>query len=225
MTGYRVEDFAADVVPFLDVLGIDRAVLAGHSGSCPTVHRVAIDRPEIVAGLVLEASPTTLHGDARLEEFVETVVSDLADPISAEFARSFIVETSSEGLDPKVLDQLVDELLKVPARVRTETFAGLLQLRRHPRTGANHRTGTVDLGRGRCARRTRHAGPAGRAHSRHDHNRVPRRRTHPAVGGLVALRRRCRNVRSDDGCDIGDSSRARRADRQRPTRHDPVEGL
>ena len=71
MTGYRVEDFAADVVPFLDVLGIDRAVLAGHSGSCPVVRRVAIDQPERVAGLVLEASPTTLHGDPRLEEFVD----------------------------------------------------------------------------------------------------------------------------------------------------------
>jgi non-heme chloroperoxidase len=127
MTGYRVEDFAADVVPFLDVLGIDRAVLAGHSGSCPVVRRVAIDQPERVAGLVLEASPTTLHGDARLEEFVETVVLDLADPISADFARSFIVETSSDGLNPKVLDQVVDELVKVPARVWTETFTGLLR--------------------------------------------------------------------------------------------------
>ena len=127
ITGYRVEDFAADVVPFLDVLGIDRAVLAGHSGSCPVVRRVAIDQPERVAGLVLEASPTTLNGDTQLEEFVTTVVSGLADPIPADFARSFIVDTSSEGLDPKVLDQLVDELLKVPARVWKETFARLLR--------------------------------------------------------------------------------------------------
>ena len=50
--GYRVEDFAADVVPFLDALGIERAVLAGHSGSCLIVRRVAIDSPERVAGLV-----------------------------------------------------------------------------------------------------------------------------------------------------------------------------
>jgi pimeloyl-ACP methyl ester carboxylesterase len=80
-----------------------------------------------VAGLVLEASPTTLCGDARLEGFVEAVVSDLKDPISADFARSFVVDTSSEGLDPAVLDQLVDDLLKVPARVWREMFARLLQ--------------------------------------------------------------------------------------------------
>ena len=66
-TGYRVEDFAADVLLFLDALGIERAVLAGHSGSCLVARRVAIDQPERVAGLVLEASPTTLHGHAGLE--------------------------------------------------------------------------------------------------------------------------------------------------------------
>jgi hypothetical protein len=32
--GYAVEDFASDVVPLLDALRIERAVLAGHSGSC-----------------------------------------------------------------------------------------------------------------------------------------------------------------------------------------------
>jgi non-heme chloroperoxidase len=127
MTGYGVEDFAADVAPFLDVLGIDRAVLGGHSGSCPVARRVAIDQPERVAGLVLEASPTTLHGDARLEAFVKTVLSDLEDPIGAEFARSFVVDTSSEGLDPAVLEQLVDQVLEVPARVWKEMFARLLQ--------------------------------------------------------------------------------------------------
>ena len=105
MSGYRVEDFAADVVPFLDVLGIDRAVLAGHSGSCPVVRRVAIDQPEHVAGLVLEASPTTLHGDARLEEFVETVVSDLAEPDQRQlrpllYRRDLVGGARPQGLGP-----------------------------------------------------------------------------------------------------------------------------
>jgi pimeloyl-ACP methyl ester carboxylesterase len=56
-SGYRVEDFAADVVPLLDGLGIERAVVAGHSGSCLVARRVAIDAPERVAGLVLEDHP------------------------------------------------------------------------------------------------------------------------------------------------------------------------
>ena len=125
-TGYRVEDFAADVVPLLDGLGVERAVLAGHSGSCPVARRVAIDYPERVDGLVLEASPTTLRGDAGLEGFVASVISGLQDPIDPVFLRSVVVDTSSKDVSPEVLDQLVGELAKVPARVWKEMFASLL---------------------------------------------------------------------------------------------------
>lgn len=125
-TGYRVEDFAADVVPMLDALDIDRAVLAGHSGSCMVVRRVAIDRPDRIAGLVLEASPTTLRGHTGLKAFVGSVVCALEDPISPDFARSFLVDTSADEVAAELIDRLVDELLKVPARVWKETFAGLL---------------------------------------------------------------------------------------------------
>jgi non-heme chloroperoxidase len=126
-TGYRVEDFAADVPRLLDALLIDQAVLAGHSASCLVARRVAIDVPGRVAGLVLEASPATLAADVRLEEFVKSVVSGLEDPIDVDFARSFIVDTSSGDVRPEVLDALVGELLKVPARVWRETFAGVLE--------------------------------------------------------------------------------------------------
>jgi non-heme chloroperoxidase len=121
-----VEDFAADVVPLLDGLGIERAVLAGHSGSCLVARRVAIDQPDRVAGLVLEASPTTLRGDPGLESFLESVVSSLTDPIDPTFARSFVADASSAELPPELLDQLAGEILKVPARVWKEMFAGLL---------------------------------------------------------------------------------------------------
>jgi non-heme chloroperoxidase len=126
-TGYRVVDFAADVPPLLDALGIERAVLAAHSGSCLFARRVALDRPERVAGLLLEAAPTTLRNDPRLERFVESVVSTLEDPIDADFARSFIVDTSSADIGPEAVARLTSELLKVPAHVWRETFGGLLQ--------------------------------------------------------------------------------------------------
>ena len=126
-TGYRVVDFAGDVVALLDAVRIERAVLAGHSGSCLVARRVAIDSPERVAGLVLEASPTTLRGNAALEAFVESVVSHIEDPIDPDVARSMLVDTSSSDVASEVLDQLVGELLKVPARVWREVFAELLQ--------------------------------------------------------------------------------------------------
>lgn len=122
-TGYRVEDFAADVPRLLDDLAIERAVLVGHSGSCLVARRVAIDHPVRVAGLVLEASPTTLRDDARLASFV----ADLPDPIDPASARSFVVDTSSDEIAAEFVDVLVDEVLKVPAPVWRETFAGLLE--------------------------------------------------------------------------------------------------
>jgi pimeloyl-ACP methyl ester carboxylesterase len=125
-SGYRVEDFAADAVALLDALDVERAVLAGHSGSCLVARRVALDHPERVAGLILEASPTTLRGSSGLIEFVDAVVSTLHDPIDADFARSFVADTSSDQLAPALLDELVAELLKVPAAVWKDMFTDLL---------------------------------------------------------------------------------------------------
>jgi len=126
-TGYRVQHFADDAVFLLDALGVDRAVLAGHSGSCFVARRVAVDHPNRVAGLILEASPTTLHGDPRLHDFVTAVLAGLEDPISPDFARSVVRDTSSEDVPSDVVEQLVEELLKVPARVWREVFADLLE--------------------------------------------------------------------------------------------------
>jgi pimeloyl-ACP methyl ester carboxylesterase len=125
--GYGVHDLAGDVVPLLDALGIERAVLAGHSGSCLVSRRAALDHPERVAGLVLEASPTTLRGDKALEGFAASVVAGLEDPIDREFARAFVVDTSSNDVSPELIDGLTDELLKVPARAWREMFSDLVQ--------------------------------------------------------------------------------------------------
>ena len=125
-SGYRVEDFAGDVVPLLDALGIERAVLAGHSGSCLVARRVALDHPERVAALLLEASPATLRNDSQLVDFVQQI-AEMEDPISRDFARSFITDTSSADIGADLVSVLVAETLKVPARVWRGTFAGLIE--------------------------------------------------------------------------------------------------
>ncbi len=50
---YRYEDLADDLLRVLDERGIDRAVLAGASMGGHTALRVALERPERVAGLVV----------------------------------------------------------------------------------------------------------------------------------------------------------------------------
>jgi pimeloyl-ACP methyl ester carboxylesterase len=126
-TGYRIEDLASDVSPLLDGLAVERAVLVGHSGSCLVARRVALDAPDRIAGLFLEASPLTLRGDDNLRRFVDAVLSTLTFPIDRDFARSFVADTSSENLDPRLVELLVDDLLKVPAGAWNEMFSSLLE--------------------------------------------------------------------------------------------------
>ncbi len=123
-SGYEVKDFAQDVVELLAALHIDRAALVGHSGSCLVTRRVALDHPEQITGLVLEASPVNLKFEAA-QVFVNSVMG-LADPIDPDFARSFIAGTSSEKVPAETTDILVAEVLKVPARVWHEMFEGLI---------------------------------------------------------------------------------------------------
>jgi pimeloyl-ACP methyl ester carboxylesterase len=124
--GYAVEDFAGDVVEVLDALGSERVVLVGHSGSCLAARRVALDHPERVAGLVLEASPTSLNGEPALRDFVNTAILRLSDPIDPEFARAFLVDTASEHVAPEIVGVLVEDILKVPARVWHALFEALI---------------------------------------------------------------------------------------------------
>jgi len=124
--GYTIVDLAGDVVEVLDALGIGRAVLVGHSGSCLVARRVALDHPERVAGLVLEAAPTSLRADPALEEFMNSVVLTLVDPIDPDFARSFVTDLSSERVAPEFVDTLVEDILEVPARVWLAIFSELM---------------------------------------------------------------------------------------------------
>src|ERR671921_2561304 len=51
--GYRPEDFAADIVGFMDTVGISRAVLVGTSSGGLVSQFVASSRPDRVLALVL----------------------------------------------------------------------------------------------------------------------------------------------------------------------------
>ncbi len=68
-----VEDYAADMLALLDGLGLDSAVVIGHSMGAAIGLMLALHHPQRVAGLV------TLGGGARLPipaEVLETVLSD-----------------------------------------------------------------------------------------------------------------------------------------------------
>ena len=123
-TGYRVEDFAADVVPLLDALNIERAVLAGHR-----VHADAESRPRI--HIASQDCSSKRSDDAPRPRAAAPLRRDCGHQAGRShqpgFARSFVVDTSSENVAPGLVYLLVEEILAVPARVWKQTFAGLLE--------------------------------------------------------------------------------------------------
>jgi pimeloyl-ACP methyl ester carboxylesterase len=121
---YTVEDFAADVVGFLDAVEVGRATLVGHSGSCLVARRVAEAHPERVARLVLIGSPRSL-GDTQEELELQTAVRALQDPVPVQFARELQGGAAHVALPEAFFERLVAESLKLPARVWKSALDGL----------------------------------------------------------------------------------------------------
>jgi non-heme chloroperoxidase len=113
--GYALADVGGDVVALLDDLGIESAVILGHSMGTIVAERIAIDQPDRVAGLVLMgARPTFAVPD--MGELYEAVAT-LSDPVDPGFIREFQESTVVRPVAPGLIDTAVAESRKLPARV------------------------------------------------------------------------------------------------------------
>ena len=124
---FTVPDHSADVVALLDALGIERAILVGHSGSAFVARHVARTHPDRVLGLVLLDSPLALDGE-WLREFLESVQA-LSDPVPETFVRDFQAGAAYAPLPGDFFERLVRESAKMPARVWSDELEGLLAYR------------------------------------------------------------------------------------------------
>ena len=125
--GYRTRDFAADIAAFVDTLGLGRVVIVGHSMGATNGQRFAIDHPERTLALVLAASFASYRDNPVVTELWESGMSTLTDPIDPAFVREFQESTLARPVSPALLDTVVAESLKVPARVWRAAFAGFLE--------------------------------------------------------------------------------------------------
>jgi pimeloyl-ACP methyl ester carboxylesterase len=114
----------ADAVAFLDAARIERAILVGHSGSCLTARRVAVNHPDRVAGLVLIGAPLSLAKPAVLT--FQAAEHALEDPVPAQFVREFQAGAVHVPLPEGFLEGLVAASLKLPARVWKRALDGLV---------------------------------------------------------------------------------------------------
>jgi len=123
-SGYTFPDFAADVLAFMDAKGLRQATIVGHSMGSFVAQHVAVAAPERVRKLVLVGSATTVHNNVVLE--LQREVGGLRDPVSPKFVREFQTSVVSQTVPNEFMDQVIQESLKVPARVWRDVMAGML---------------------------------------------------------------------------------------------------
>lgn len=123
--GYRAEDTAADIVGFMDAVGIGRTVLVGSSSGGLVSQVVASTHPHRVSALVLISTPATLADKPGVAAMWDEI-SILEDPLARDFVEGFVRSTSPRSVPDEFVDVLTAESLKVPARVWKETLRGLI---------------------------------------------------------------------------------------------------
>jgi non-heme chloroperoxidase len=127
-SGYRPQDFAADLATFMDALGLGPAVVVGHCMGSSVAQRFAIDHPTRVLGLVLIGSRATWRSQPDVMQLCDYVLSTLTDPVDPGFVREFQESTLAQPVPPSYLDAVVQESLKLPARVWKAVFGeGVLE--------------------------------------------------------------------------------------------------
>ena len=123
-SGYLFSDFAGDLAAFMDVTDLENAVIVGHSMGSAVAQRFAIDHPDRVKGLVLVGSFASMRGNPVVQDFWDSTVSRITDPVDPAIVRAFQESTIYTSVPPTFYEMVVQESLKVPARVWLEAFAG-----------------------------------------------------------------------------------------------------
>lgn len=126
MPDYRTRDFAADAAAFLQARGMAPAVVVGHSMGAANAMRLAIDRPDLVRGLVAAGAFASFADKPQLVDFVRTTIATLGDEVPRELADEFQRETLFAATAPGLVETMVDECLRTPAAVWRAAFARLL---------------------------------------------------------------------------------------------------
>jgi pimeloyl-ACP methyl ester carboxylesterase len=122
---YRTRDFAADAAGFIETLGLERALVVGHSMGSVNAMRLAIDHPQRVIGLVLAGAFATFRGNPGIAQFHRDAIVPLHDPIEPAFVAEWQRSTLARPIDPAYFDAIVRETLKVPAAVWHGAFGAL----------------------------------------------------------------------------------------------------
>jgi non-heme chloroperoxidase len=124
-SGYRARDFAADVAEFLCARKLPPVLLVGHSMGAANAMRLVLDHPQRVRALVAAGAFARFDDKPELAAFIREQILPLTDPVPRELARAFQLDTIAGPVAHGLVDAMVDESLRVPARVWRDAFAAL----------------------------------------------------------------------------------------------------
>lgn len=125
--GYRTDDFVADLVALVEALELPPVVVVGHSMGSTHALRLAMDRPDLVRGVVGLATFASYGDKPELVQWIADVVRPLADPVPGELAHEFQSSTVARPIAPGVLERMTAQSLRVPAHAWRGLFDGLLE--------------------------------------------------------------------------------------------------
>jgi non-heme chloroperoxidase len=121
--GYHARDFAADIAAFMRMKKMPAAIIVGHSMGSAVAQQFVLDYPQLAKGLVLLGAAASFQ-KPELVEFAKNV-KQLKDPVDASFAKEFQQSTLMRPVPPAFFETVVQESLKLPARVWEEVLTEL----------------------------------------------------------------------------------------------------
>jgi pimeloyl-ACP methyl ester carboxylesterase len=127
------DDFARDVIAFMDSLGIQRAHLVGHSMGGLIAQNVALDFPERVRSLVLVSTAATAVGNPFLLS-IQPLIDSLVDPIPPAVVAQLQILTLFRDV-PDAFNAAVEAALLVPARILQDMLDAMLAQNRSGELG------------------------------------------------------------------------------------------
>lgn len=125
--GYGMANLAADVIAFIGAKDLQGVTVVGHSLGSFVAQQVAASAGDRVERLVLIDSTTTPRAIEGIHD-LRDAVHGLTDPVPSSFVREFQVSTLHLPIPTNFLERVIDESLKLPARVWQSLMDGMLTM-------------------------------------------------------------------------------------------------
>jgi non-heme chloroperoxidase len=121
--GYSMDDLALDALHTMDALGLEDAMVVGHSMGSFVARRMAERAPNRIRRLVLIGTALTPR-NAVIADLLKACAT-LTDPVDEGFIREFQTSCIHRPVPPEFMTRVIAESRKVPARVWRAAVAGL----------------------------------------------------------------------------------------------------